>query len=60
MAKTNKQQKEKLPTDMVSFPVYMVRSKYDTFNSLCKGKRIAMTRVAEDGIDKFIKRETPL
>jgi len=55
MAKT-KIKKEKLPTDLVSFPVYMVRAKYDVFNELCKSKRMPMTRVAEAEIDKFLKR----
>lgn len=53
-----KEQKEKLPTDIVSFPVYMVRTKYDNFAKMCKDRRMPMTRVAEAEIDKFIKRES--
>lgn len=41
-----------------SFPVYLPIEKYLQFNALCKVKRLAMTRVAEAEIDKFIKRES--
>jgi len=43
-----------------SFPVYLPEYKYNQFNSLCKAKRMAMTKAAEAEIDKFIKRESPL
>jgi hypothetical protein len=56
MNKKNK--KEKLPTDIVALPVYMVRSKYDKLAEICKSKRMPMTRIAEGEIDKYIARES--
>jgi hypothetical protein len=44
---------------MPSFPVYLPQDKYDVFKKLCKAKRMPMTKIAEQEIDKFIKRETP-
>lgn len=41
-----------------SFPVYLPREKYDQFQALCKSKRMPMTKIVEQEIDKFIKRET--
>lgn len=52
------EKKEKLPTDLVSLPVYMLREKYDEFQALCKKERLPMTRVAEAEIDKYIKRNS--
>lgn len=46
-------QTNKLP----SFPVYLPEDKYEVFKSLCKTKRMPMTKIAEIEIDKFIKRE---
>lgn len=43
---------------MPSFPVYLPQDKYDAFKKLCKAKRMPMTKIAEQEIDKFIKRET--
>jgi len=53
-----KNKKEKLPTDIVSLPVYMTSAKYDEFNKLCKADRMPMTKIAEAEIDKYIARKT--
>lgn len=44
---------ERLP----SFPVYLPQEKYDEFKRLCQARRMPMTKIAEQEIDKFIKRE---
>lgn len=41
-----------------SFPVYLPKDKYDTFKALCETERMPMTKIAEQEIDKFIKRKT--
>jgi len=41
-----------------SFPVYLPQDKYDKFKELCKAKRMPMTKIAEQEIDKFIARES--
>ena len=48
---------QKEPIKLKSFPVYLPEEKYRLFNSLCKTKRMPMTKIAEAEIDKFIKRE---
>ncbi len=58
MNKIKKEKKVYLPTDIISFPVYMPFAKYQSFSKLCTDKRMPMTKIAEAEIDKFIKRET--
>jgi hypothetical protein len=43
---------------LISFPVYLPCEQYKIFSEICKTKRVHMTRVAEDGINKFIKKHT--
>lgn len=45
------------PSGLHALPVYLPKTKYDKFKSICTQKRIPMSRMGEILVDKIIKRD---